>query len=487
MVLLILAGVSINLILDENGIIKKSKDARRKTVESAQNEQDMIDKLLDDMNDTVPEWGGTTTELPEFKLNDSTNKFDWYIYNEPQMKFFANFVNQTLTEQDEKLMTDSNVTSEDIAITGETTIYLMNDLDLGARFDENGNLTWGVKWEPIGPRGKKLLGTFEGNNHYVKGVYANSDETFSGLFAISSTIRNLTVKNSYITGANCVGGIVGATDTGKIENCHNINTTVVLKENKMTAGGIVGQSSSEKVTECTNTGTIYAYGRAGKDFTQAGGIVGLTLGTKEISNCVNKGNIITGEEAGVYTGGICGSTGADYETTISNCRNEGEISGIAVVGGIVGLLSTKGTTEKCSNTGHINALQSTAAGIAGQMNQKNGQSNSIVRECYNSGSIEGGEEVGGIVAFFCGQSQQGTIENCYSKGTITSTNGKGGAIVGIKIQEDGNAVFRNLYYLNTIGLYAINNNQSFESETVKAVEDDIKTYEEFLEWIKTKQ
>ena len=482
-VLLILAGISISLIVDKNGIIQKSKDARRVTKEAAKNELDDIDRLIEDINDAAPEWGGTTTELPEFKNNETTNKFDWYIYNEPQMKFFANFVNQTLTAQDEKLMSDKNVTAEDIAITEETTIYLMNDLDLGARFDENGKLTLGVEWVPVGKK-KTLLGTFEGNNHYIKGVYVNSDTKFCGIFGNTNTIKNLTVKNSYIEGSNCTGGIAGAVRGGTVENCHNMNTTVVLKEGNMSVAGIVGQSSVS-IENCTNTGTIYAYGRASNDLTQAGGIVGYGIGSS-ISNCINKGNVISGEEAGLYVGGICGSTGADYVVTISDCKNEGKVSGVAVTGGIIGLLSTKGIVERCSNVGDIFAIQQSAAGIAGQMNQKNGQSNSIVRLCYNSGNISGGPELGGIVAFFCGQSQQGTVENCYSKGTITTTDNDKGAIIGKKIQADGNATFNNLYYLNTIGLYAINNNQSYESDTVKAVENDIKTYEEFLEWIKTK-
>lgn len=482
-VLLILAGISISLIVDKNGIIQKSKDARRVTKEAAKNELDDIDRLIEDINDAAPEWGGTTTELPEFKNNETTNKFDWYIYNEPQMKFFANFVNQTLTAQDEKLMSDKNVTAEDIAITEETTIYLMNDLDLGARFDENGKLTLGVEWVPVGKK-KTLLGTFEGNNHYIKGVYVNSDTKFCGIFGNTNTIKNLTVKNSYIEGSNCTGGIAGAVRGGTVEHCHNMNTTVVLKEGNMSVAGIVGQSSVS-IENCTNTGTIYAYGRASNDLTQAGGIVGYGIGSS-ISNCINKGNVISGEEAGLYVGGICGSTGADYVVTISDCKNEGKVSGVAVTGGIIGLLSTKGIVERCSNVGDIFAIQQSAAGIAGQMNQKNGQSNSIVRLCYNSGNISGGPELGGIVAFFCGQSQQGTVENCYSKGTITTTDNDKGAIIGKKIQADGNATFNNLYYLNTIGLYAINNNQSYESDTVKAVENDIKTYEEFLEWIKTK-
>ena len=484
-VLLILAGISISLIVDKNGIIQKSKDARRVTKEAAKNELDNMNRLIEDMNDAAPEWRGTTTELPEFKNNETTNKFDWYIYNEPQMKFFANFVNKTLTAQDEKLMSDKNVTAEDIAITEETTIYLMNDLDLGARFDENGKLTLGVEWVPVGKNtANKLLGTFEGNNHYIKGVYVNSDTKFCGIFGNTNTIKNLTVKNSYIEGNNCTGGIAGAVRGGKVENCHNMNTTVVLKEGNMSVAGIVGQSSVS-IENCTNTGTIYAYGRYTNDYTHAGGIVGIFIGSS-ISNCINKGNVISGEEAGLYVGGICGSTGADYVVTISDCKNEGKVSGVAVTGGIIGLLSTKGIVERCSNVGDIFAIQQSAAGIAGQMNQKNGQSNSIVRLCYNSGNISGGPELGGIVAFFCGQSQQGTVENCYSKGTITTTDNDKGAIIGKKIQADGNATFNNLYYLNTIGLYAINNNQSYESDTVKAVENDIKTYEEFLEWIKTK-
>ena len=46
-VLLILAGVSISLLLDENGIIKKSKDARREYVQAKANEQEDLSNLSD--------------------------------------------------------------------------------------------------------------------------------------------------------------------------------------------------------------------------------------------------------------------------------------------------------------------------------------------------------------------------------------------------------------------------------------------------------
>ena len=46
-VLLILAGVSISLILDNNGIIKKSKDARREYGQVQTNEQADLDNMSD--------------------------------------------------------------------------------------------------------------------------------------------------------------------------------------------------------------------------------------------------------------------------------------------------------------------------------------------------------------------------------------------------------------------------------------------------------
>ena len=56
-VLLILAGVSISLILDNNGIIKKSKDARREYRQAQTNEQ----ADLDNMSDLIDEATGRVT------------------------------------------------------------------------------------------------------------------------------------------------------------------------------------------------------------------------------------------------------------------------------------------------------------------------------------------------------------------------------------------------------------------------------------------
>ncbi|MDO4392679.1 MAG: hypothetical protein Q4C11_06240, partial [Clostridium sp.] len=46
-VLLILAGVSISLVVDKNGIIQKSKDARREYGQAKANEQEDLSNLSD--------------------------------------------------------------------------------------------------------------------------------------------------------------------------------------------------------------------------------------------------------------------------------------------------------------------------------------------------------------------------------------------------------------------------------------------------------
>ena len=58
-VLLILAGVSISLIVDNNGIIKRSKDARNKYGEAKDNEQAQMSGVSDWIDNQVGENGGT--------------------------------------------------------------------------------------------------------------------------------------------------------------------------------------------------------------------------------------------------------------------------------------------------------------------------------------------------------------------------------------------------------------------------------------------
>ena len=64
-VLLILAGVSINLVLGNNGIIAKAKDAETKSAEASQNDLKGMNSLIEQMESTLNGSGNGGKTEPE--------------------------------------------------------------------------------------------------------------------------------------------------------------------------------------------------------------------------------------------------------------------------------------------------------------------------------------------------------------------------------------------------------------------------------------
>ena len=128
---------------------------------------------------------------------------------------------------------------------------------------------------------------------------------------------------------------------------------------------------------------------------------------------------------------------------IENCANYGTVSGIQSVGGIVGLINTGGT----------------------------------IANSYNSGEIIGTSQVGGILGV---NRQTGVISNCYNKGMVTGDT-EVGSIIG---KQNGSVTtnLSNLYYLNTLPIKAINN-QDYETQNIRGISEDFNSYEEFINWI----
>lgn len=112
-----------------------------------------------------------------------------------------------------------------------------------------------------------------------------------------------------------------------------------------------------------------------------------------------------------------------------------DISAMISAGGIVGILQNNTIIENCFVTGTINAVRS-VGGIAGYA-----QSNSIIRNCYTTcaitATITGSTwtRAGGIV----GSSDEGsstiTIENCYSTSEISAHSPYSGSIIGYNVSN----------------------------------------------------
>ncbi len=490
-VLLILAGISIVTLSGDHGILKQAGNAKKST-DQAQLEEDIqtaylrYEQQMKGKNDlehylnqidnvnieklAVDTWyvsrgtaevtidiegekttgklviwdGSKTPKTPELKKDG--NIWHWYIYNPDQLKFLAYFVNngnklkpdegETDTENTldlTQIVIDDGYNPEDVKIIESTTIvYLMNDLDLGARAENN---NWETesneakKWTPIGIDNstKKFIGTFEGNNHSIKGVYVNSTKSISGhgLFGNSSTIQNLTIMNSYIKGGTCTGGIVGTLRTGKMNNCHAINCNI---EGDAHTGGLLGGALGN-VSGCS----IYNSKVKGK--TSTGGIAGTLQGAGiKIEDCHNKKtSVILKEGTNYMIGGVIGQVTHDT-AGIYNCTNTGNVlaygtylsNGVSngqMCGGIVGKLAKSVVISDCSNSGMITGYNegNRVGGIVGEAG-----SNSKISECTNSGAVTGsGDSVGGIAGIIFG-----TVVKCVSTGTVKGREGYVGGIVG---------------------------------------------------------
>ena len=168
--------------------------------------------------------------------------------------------------------------------------------------------------------------------------------------------------------------------------------------NKAGIAALFGAGNGVTIKNLTIDGQITSTNAA------AVGIIGTTYNTI-LNKCYNKAKI----EGKTEAAGILGSGGA----TITECGNEGEITGETGqnVAGISVSFSSR--INKCYNKGKITSKNGwIAAGICG----RSLTSGYVMTNCYNSGEITGAT-AGGITAW-CGCN----LKNCYNLGEIIGKN-----------------------------------------------------------------
>ena len=544
-VLLILAGVSISMLTGQNGILKRATEAKNTTEVASEKEgiqmaitasqmasdnytsikKDVLQSKLNSyfgkekttlednkdgsytvtMNNSkrkytiedngsiiegvYDKWNGTDSKEPTEKTSNEI-----HIYTVAELKWIADKVNN-----------DGNTFDG-------YTIYLENNLDFGAR-ETSG--TWenteneALKWTAIGKQKDiPLKATFEGNNHIIKGVYINNETKFNGIFGNSSSILNLTVKNSYIKGGDCSGTVVGAVRSGTIENCHNINSTVELYDECRSVGGVAGQVKGV-IKNCTNIGGRVVGKKDAKVSTQTGGVVGIALGGSQAINCYNTGNV-TGE--GNFVGGVIGVINSS--STVQDCYNTGNVTGEGNnVGGVVGSAATSSTVQDCYNTGDVTGegdFVGGVVGIAANVVTKCYNTGTIVSKgidgtggivgncitkipqdislCFNAGTVQAPENAGGISGYLGAQGYAAKETKCYNKGKVicTQSNTGRGEIIGSMASD---ATVTNSYYFTNetlrYGVGAINAGGDLEAKRkgTQKTTTNLNSYEEFLTWI----
>jgi hypothetical protein len=124
-------------------------------------------------------------------------------------------------------------------------------------------------------------------------------------------------------------------------------------------------------------------------------------------------------------GGLVGSMSATADSGIFDSSFDGTIDGGDKIGGLVGLI-TGGELSGCTVTATINAEES-AGGLIGLQSVASAPRDFItISDSEFSGDVSGGEAVGGITASL----SNGTMEGCFSEGSVTSTGHFVGGLVG---------------------------------------------------------
>ncbi|MES2589771.1 MAG: GLUG motif-containing protein, partial [Bacteroidota bacterium] len=248
-------------------------------------------------------------------LGETTNGTDdhWYMDDcasgsYPKLRYFQTFFKGTGTSGDPYLIENKQDLKELSENQCFASRYFKQTADVSfvsADFQSGGDFYNAGK----GFRSILLTGTYDGDNHFIDGIYHNETDPFNancGMFErIDGTVTDLALTNVQVAGG---GGHFNGAFAGIIDGT---------------------------VSNCSVTGSLNS-----NNFN--GGFAASIGGTASVSNCYATVNVTGGSRTGGFVGDISGATG-----DITNCYSSGVVSGSSLVGGFIG--NNAGGTINISN------------------------------------------------------------------------------------------------------------------------------------------
>ena len=321
---------------------------------------------------------GTAEDAPTaiYRNLDSTKSNDtsWYhIYAEQGEKEFVIATEEELFTLAQMSKSFKDNTNNFYGLT----VYLVKDMEMNT-FNTDG--TWNTKrvWPLIGKTGSdcsvatSFNGIFDGQGHRISGIYsetsdyANRNAGFFTRITSDTTVKNVTLANSYIKAAQHVGAIGGWADGGTYQNIHIEDTVTVIGQHS--AAGVVGVISSTAdalIENCWFEGHVYATNTSGHGY--AGGLVGNLKNVSDshrltVSNCLVEGTVTNSCQS---TGGVCGYVAQSYNLVVENTVTIPTMTGTAYVGGVIGMNvgDTTATTQTIFNNVYRTAEKALGYGV----------------------------------------------------------------------------------------------------------------------------
>lgn len=270
--------------------------------------------------------------------------------------------------------------------------------------------------------GKTFRGHLDGGNHTIT-LSTSATGTYVSMFNCVGSVAS--VSNIVFAGSlSDVGSNSATVCSWNYGTINNVINNCQLSSTNATGylGGIAASqiASTASIQNCVNNAVI-----SGTKY--VGGIVGnLRMGT--ISDTTNKGNVIASSTSVAGIAGLIGKANdEEFDAVITNCINEGNISGTGQVAGIAGGIYPKLTCTNCSNYGDITTSgNGGAGGIAGLINSQMSSTFSFA-DCYSSGTVTTSAGWAGGLFGYAGGSSIGTINftNDLSASKVVDTSSTG--------------------------------------------------------------
>ncbi|TJX15884.1 hypothetical protein E9840_01635 [Tissierella creatinini] len=285
---------------------------------------------------------------------------------------------------------------------------------IGEYFIQTKDIEITTLWTPIGWKGNfydtnlPFEGHYNGQNYSISNLSISSAISWAGLFSVLGVngiledikledvsieagyhsgalvgenrgqIKGCTVSGS-INGAGQLGGLVGMSHNGLLEDCHSSMTVIGSQE---AVGGLVGYSTNnsgnaaDSIIGCSSTGNVSGVQRTG-------GLVG-TLQGGLLSESFALGDISSSNN---YTGGLVGvvesANGFVAEVKNSYARASISAPNDKYVGGMFGA-NFWGAASNCYAAGSIAASGANVGGLTGMI-----YSGTITKDCYYDAELSG--------------------------------------------------------------------------------------------------
>ena len=352
---------------------------------------------------------------------------DLYIGTAAELLGFSKLISTQLSANNENSDLDTVDASKKIFLG--KTVHITADIDLNPGWTAGATAPLN-KW--LAGNYTCFTGMIDGGGHTISGIYLSTVANHTGIFGNLKGgtaekpvgVKNLTVKNSYVTSSkNIVGGLFGAipaseNNKGRHVLIENINMEITIVGATTEVGSVFGYvTSGNNVTirNCFFQNTV-----RGTATEKVGGIIGGASGTIEIqNNYVNNTHIWEKGSNVMRAGGVIGFADKSAALTI---RNTVVASTMETVNSDTRVRPTGGFVGESDASANVTIENSLFCGIDNSLNNWNGGFIGIVKgtakidKCIGAGVLTPApwtvdfNASGAII----GQAQTNTIEvsNC---------------------------------------------------------------------------